>query len=85
METTKQVLSRRWYVPDATFGAGATVYAGEDPNTAPLVCDCSAIADQDLWEGDPAVLAQHIATLHNAWLKVFVDMRRSLEETYDGD
>ena len=79
MSTTKQVLSQRWHVPDATFGAGPAVYAGPDPNSAPLVCDCSAIEDQNLWDGDPYVVAQHIAALHNAWLKVFVEMRRSLE------
>lgn len=68
MSITEQVLARRWYVPHAVYGAGANVYAGPDPNSAPFVCDCSAVLDLDLWDGDPYALADHIAAVHNTWL-----------------
>jgi hypothetical protein len=68
MDETDRVLFNRWYIPDPVFGIGAAVYAGEDPNTAALVCDCSMIDDLDLWDGDPLRLAHHICNLHNDWL-----------------
>ena len=66
---TDEAVNRFWYVPDSVFGVGDAVYDGPDPNTARLICDCNAIHDLNLWDGDGFLMALHIVLVHNEWLR----------------